>query len=119
LGKSTEVKLEDLAAVIASTVKGVRPVKPALRLVQPPPPALFDEVTRTCVLDRIRRLRRMWQLGWLVEQATFNKAGIDALSDPELAALLKDLERARECIEEGIPFADADLVRNMADELPE
>lgn len=113
------MKLEDLAAVIASTVKGVRPAKPALRLVQPPSPVVFDEITRTCVLDRIRSLKRMWQLGWLVDQATFNKPGVDVLRDEELSALLKDMERARECIQEGVSFADAGLVRNLADELPE
>jgi hypothetical protein len=111
--------LEALAQALARKVKGEGPKKPKLRLIQPTPKAIYDSITRACILDRIRTVRRMWHLGWLVDQATFNQPNLDALSDEALAALLRDLERARECIAEGIPFEDAGLVRNLAEQLPD
>jgi hypothetical protein len=111
--------LEALAQALARKVKGEAPRKPKLRLVQQPAPSIFDSVTRACILDRIRTLRRMWALGWIVDQATFNQPNLDALADEALSALLKDMERARECIAEGISFEDAGLVRNLAEQLPD
>lgn len=120
MGKRAEVRLEDLAAVIASTVKGVKPVRPIETIAAPAAPPRYDGITRACILDRIRRLRRTWRsLELIVEQATFNRPGLDALDDDELAALLRDMERGRECLTEGVCFEDAGLIRNMADELPE
>jgi hypothetical protein len=56
----------------------------------------------------------MYQLGWLVEQATFNTPGVDTLDDSQLSTLLQQMERARECIAEGVSFEDAGLVANTA-----
>ena len=105
-----KVDLETLAAVIASTVKGVKPAKPALRLVEPARPRIFDDITRDACLKRIRFLRRAYGLGFMVDQSTFNQLGPESLDDTALSALLKDMEHARELMAEGIDLNDAGLV---------
>ncbi|KAA2285482.1 hypothetical protein F0415_05925 [Arenimonas fontis] len=82
-------------------------------------PTLFDSITRESVIRRVRFLRNAYRLDWLVEQACFNQPALDCLPDEQLGALLRDLETARECIAEGIPFEDADLIRSTADQLPD
>ena len=109
--KREKVSIEDLAQLIASTTKGVRPIKPNLRLIQPARATTFDSITRASCLARIRTLRKMYRLEWLVDQATFDRPGLESLEDPELSGLLQDCERARECIVEDIPFDDAGLIR--------
>lgn len=100
-------------------MKGVRPARPHLRLVEKPAPSRFDSITRDSCLKRIRFLRDAYRLQWLVDQATFNLPGVDSLSDDQLAALLADLERARECIAEGISFDDAGLVHDVTADIPD
>jgi hypothetical protein len=113
------MSLEALAEVIATRVKGAKPAKPILRVIVSPKPTLFDSITRASILDRVRRLRDMYRLDWLIEQETFNKPGLESLEDAELSALLRDMERARECITEGTAFDDAGLVRNTCSALPD
>lgn len=74
----------------------------------------FDSVTREACLRRIRFLAKAFSLQWLVEQTTFGRVGIDALDDHELACMLTELERARECARDGIPLDDAGFVRDMS-----
>lgn len=105
--------------MIAGTVKGVRPARTRMRLVEAPKPTLFDSITRQCCIKRIRLLGRAYQLTWLVDQATFDIPNIDCLSDEGLAALMTQLETARECIAEGVPFEDAGLITNISRRLPE
>lgn len=110
--------LKTLAEVIANTVKGVRPARIQLRVIESPKPTLFDSITRASVLRRIRDLNRMYQLGWLVNQCTFNTPGLDCLEDAELSALLSEMERARECLVDGVAFDDVGLIRSNAADLP-
>lgn len=109
-----KIDLETLATVIANTVKGVTPAKPKLRLVEAPPPTLFDSITRDGCAKRIRYLRKAYQLQWLVDQHTFNEPCLESLSDEAMSKLLGELEKARECIIEGISFDEAGLMRNLS-----
>lgn len=77
---------------------------------------LFDSVTRDAHLQRIRYLARAYDLRWLVEQATFDRPGIDNLGDQEIVALHSDLDRAMECRRDGVSFEDAGLVRPISGE---
>lgn len=70
------------------------------------------------MLTRIRRLQKAYGLQMIVEQATFNRCGLDVLEDAEISALLQQMERARECLAEGMSFDDAGLIRNVAEEFP-
>ncbi|WP_231110276.1 hypothetical protein [Stenotrophomonas maltophilia] len=47
----------------------------------------------------------------IIDQAIFGLAGIEQLSDEALVQLHSDLERAQECMREGISFEDAGLLR--------
>lgn len=74
----------------------------------------MDGVTRAAVLTRIRYLADAYQLQWLPQQATFAKGKLSSLDDGDLAGLLRDMERARECSSEDVSFDDANLVRNTS-----
>lgn len=110
--------LDKLAEVIAQTVKGVKPLRPKLRVITTPKPAIFDSITRNSILARIRRLQKEYRLHMLVEQATFNRPGLDCLDDIELSKLLQDMERGRECLVDGVAFDDAGLIRNTVADIP-
>jgi len=61
----------------------------------------------------IRHYRRRWgyPMQLLIDQACFGRTGPQALADDELERLHQDLERAQECMLEGISFEDAGLLR--------
>lgn len=107
-----------MAQALAEKVKR-KPAKPKLRVVTTAKPSIYDSITRDSVLQRIRYLSKAYCLQWLIEQATFNRANVDCLEDHELGALLRDMERARECLVDGVSFDDAGLVRSTADDIPE
>lgn len=94
--------------------------RPALRLVHPSPvvDTGMDPVTRESHLRMIRQLRRAYrQFGFdlLVAQATMGKTGVEALNDDELVGLHRDLDRARECLNDGVTFEEAGLLRSCPD----
>lgn len=94
--------------------------KPNLQAVVPRPQRQpvrqFDSITRASHLDRIRYLARGYGLRWLVEQATFDRPGLDSLDDDEIVQLHRDMDRAMECIREGVAFADAGLVKSLTEQ---
>ena len=110
--------LEALAEVIAARVNGASRGRPKFRSIPPPEATEFDSITRNSIFRRISWLSRTYHLQWLVEQSTFNRPNVHCLSDVELGNLLRDMERARECLSEGIGFEEAGLIRNNADDLP-
>jgi hypothetical protein len=110
-------EIEDLARVLAETVKGVRPAKVRLRLVEPPRPTMFDSITRESCLRRIRYLVRQYRLRPLLDQETFDTPGIDCADDAEVARMLRLLEKAAECLREGIPLEDTGLIRDVSHHL--
>lgn len=109
-------RLQELAGIMAGRVEQIRP-RARLQVVRPQARS-FDGITRDSVLQRIRDLQRMYRLGWLVRQETFDRPGVDALEDDELSALLRKMEHARECISDGVSFEDAGLIRDMSGEMP-
>lgn len=108
----------ELAELIRQRVKNAPPDKPHLRIVKVEAPTLpgpnFDGITREAHIRRIRYLARAYRLRWLLDQETFHVAALECLEDAELSALLADMERARECMQEDVSFEDAGLVRSRA-----
>lgn len=108
----TREEVEELSQLLDARAIGSRRVaKPKLRLVVPPTPKLLDSISRDAHLNRIYFLKRRYGLEWLVEQETFDVASASCLEDCDLIRLLSLMERARECIMDGISFEDAGLVR--------
>lgn len=114
-----KLALDALAQALAEKVKRGKQAKPRLRVVETAKPTVYDSITRDSVLRRIRFLSRAYNLHWLVDQSTFNVANLDCLDDHQIGALLRDMERARECAAEGITFEDAGLLRSVSDDIPE
>ncbi len=48
----------------------------------------------------------------IIDQACFGYSGIEKLPDAELVQLHKDLERAQDCMRDGVSFEDAGLLRS-------
>lgn len=92
--------------------------RPGLRLVEcHPPPLGLDAITRESHCKMIRHIR--WRRGRatqvIIDQACFGLAGIEQLDDDHLVALHRNMERAEDCIREGISFEDAGLISSTFD----
>lgn len=72
----------------------------------------MDPVTRESHIKMIGHLRRRYGMQVLVDQAVFGRRCLEELSDDELVDLHRDLERAGECLSEGISLEDAGLLRS-------
>lgn len=115
-----EARLQELALKLARKLQELEAAetrKPQLRLVETSPPPLprnahLDAVTRESHIKMIGHLRRRYGLQVLVDQAVFGRGSLDRLGDEELVALHRDLERARECLADGITLEDAGLLRS-------
>lgn len=93
-----------------------RNARPKLRLVVPPTPRLLDTISRDLHERRIVHLKRAYGLGWLVDQECFNVPNLFALEDCDLIRLHGMMERARECVADGVSFDDVGLVRSLRDD---
>ncbi|MEJ6328620.1 hypothetical protein Q2B95_08125 [Stenotrophomonas maltophilia] len=77
----------------------------------------MDAILRESHCRMIRHLRRRWGFSMqvLIDQACFGYVGIEQLPDDDLIQLHKDLERAQECMRDGVAFEDAGLLRSHYD----
>ncbi|TDB29740.1 hypothetical protein ATCM_12615 [Stenotrophomonas sp. ATCM1_4] len=65
------------------------------------------------MIRSLTRAYRPFGFQLLVDQATIGRAAIEDLSDTELLALHRDLDRARECLTDGVSFEEAGLLRSL------
>lgn len=117
-----EDRFQELALRLAREIQRLEaleaPRKPELRVVGAPlpqtsPGVVLDSITRESHMRMIGHLRRRQGMQVLVDQAIFGKGSLDKLTDDELVGLHRDLERARECFQEGISLEDAGLLRSL------
>lgn len=105
-----------LAARAAELDRG--PTRPKLRVVQNRDalPGL-DPLVRESHCKMIRHIRKRWRgfgdpMQPIIDEACFGLAGIEQLDDDGLIALHRRLERAQDCIRDGVTFEDAGLIRD-------
>lgn len=74
----------------------------------------MDVVLRESHCRMIRHFQRRWgaPMQLLIDQACFGYMGIEQLPDDDLIQLHKDLERAEDCMRDGVSFEDAGLLRS-------
>lgn len=111
-------RFEELAQRLAARTAALRgesvQERPALRIVPPPPDPGMDFILRESHCRMIRHFRRRWghPMQLVIDQACFGYTGIEQLPDNELIQLHKDLERAEDCMRDGVSFEDAGLLRS-------
>jgi hypothetical protein len=111
-------RFEELARRLAARTKQLsqgEDSRPTLTLVTLPSrnsPGM-DHVLRESHCRMIKHFRRAWgqPMQLLIDQACFGYMGIEQLPDDDLIQLHKDLERAMDCMREGVSFEDAGLLR--------
>ena len=109
-------KFEELARRLAArtaALRGDQRNRPSLHLVDQHARGM-DAITRESHCRMIRHFRRRWgqPMQLLIDQACFGRTGIEALPDDDLIQLHKDLERAEDCMRDGVTFEDAGLLRS-------
>lgn len=106
--------MEELVRLIRERVKNAPQGRPNLRVVgaTPADPGM-DTTARRAHVRRIRWMARAFRLQWLVDQETWEVGAVDRLDDAALVALLRDMERARECLQDGVSLEDAGLLRRV------
>lgn len=109
--------MNELVALLKERVKSAPQPKPKLKLIKLETPQnkgfSMDSISREAHIRRIRWLARAFRLQWLLDQETFHVAAIECLEDDALSALLRDMERARECMRDDVSFEDAGLIRQQ------
>lgn len=108
-------ELKRLARQLAELTTERKPAQ--LRVVKVPErgPILFSDVEREWIRSQILTLQRIYCLEWFVRQEMYGRYGFEELSDDDLLALLRSVERAVCCIRDGVSFEDAGLIRTEPD----
>jgi len=106
-------------AARAAEIRAGNKRKPKLKVVGTEPAQMrtMDAVTREShvrMISCLRRFYRPYGMDLIVNQALIGKGSVDDLDDDELVALLRMIDRARECIADGIGFEEAGLLREVA-----
>jgi hypothetical protein len=116
----TEQRARQIAAEVGAYITTQRELERTVRvrLIVPDsakdPNALSEEL-RARHERRIYFIANQCRAQWLIDQALDGAARVEALSDNDLLVLLKDCENALKCLQEGVSFMDAGLVRAYAD----
>lgn len=109
-----EGRFDELARRLASRTEELRGTssRAPLRVVRAEaPPRTMCDVTRASHIRVINHHRKWYGLQLLVDQACIGYAGIDQLPDDVLLQLHHDIDRARDCVREGVSWEDAGLIR--------
>jgi hypothetical protein len=113
-------EMDELVALIRQRVKSAPAGKPALRIVgaggrTEPPTKRLDDVERESRIRWIQALAKAYRpqgLELIVKQALSGKRYMSDLTDDEILELHRNIDRARECMVDGITFEEAGLLRS-------
>lgn len=92
-----------------------RHASPKLALAASDGAVVTDPITREFRLRRIRWVAKYYKLRWLIDQHSFGIKKLEDLDDCKLLDLHRDMEKARECMDEGVSVVDAGLIRHMGE----
>jgi len=109
-----EARFKELAQRLANRTDELRGSRrpSTLRVVRPTESdRTMCDVTRSSHIRMINHYRRWYGLQLLVDQACVGYGGVDQLPDEAILALHRDIDRARECIKDGVSWEDAGLLR--------
>lgn len=98
-----------------TAVGSAKPAEPeGVPVASTKPAVRMDVVLRESHYRMIRHFRRRWgaPMQLLIDQACFGYMGIEQIPDDDLIQLHKDLERAEDCMRDGVSFEDAGLLRS-------
>lgn len=76
----------------------------------------MDVVTREShirLIGSLRKYYRPYGIELIINQALIGKGRLNDLCDEELVELLRVIDRARECISDGVSFEEAGLIRAL------
>lgn len=109
MSNKADALLEKLQERIAAAPPVNRPVNRRVT-----PAVWMDAIVREAHERMIRHLLWRWgrPMQMLIDQACFGLSGIEDLDDNAVIALHRDLERAQECMRDGISFEDAGLLKS-------
>ncbi len=99
--------LEALAEIIADRARLAAPIVLDVHLFQ------SISIDQQCRIRRLRFLATRYNLQWLIDQEITSIDVLEQAHPDDLVSLLNLMERARECISDGVAFEDAGLVRPM------
>lgn len=111
--------MDDLVKLLRQRVKSAPVGKPKLRIVgesgAAPTARRMDDIERESRIRWIQALAKAYRpqgMDLIVKQALIGKRYMSDLSDDELLGLHRDIDRARECMADGITFEEAGLLRS-------
>lgn len=107
-------KAESLLEKLHERIAAAPPAKGGQRLRATSSPTGMDGVTRESHIRMISSLSQYYRpqgIELIVNQALIGKSNLSDLSDEELVDLLHAIDRARDCINDGISFEEAGLMK--------
>lgn len=112
--------MDELVKLLRQRVKSAPPGKPALRIVgnvvSLPAATRMDDIERESRFRWIQALAKAYRpLDLIVKQAMIGKRYMSDLTDEELLDLHRDIDRGRECMNDGITFEEAGLLRSRGE----
>lgn len=107
-------RLAQRAEELRKSKKDARKPSNVIQLPARPAPSM-DGIERDSRIRWIRAMRRYYKpvgMDLIVQQALIGKSQLEDLSDDEILQLHRDIDRARECLADGVTFEDAGLLRS-------
>lgn len=110
--------MNELVSLLRQRVKSAPGGKPQLQIVgaaAAAPVRRMDAVERDSRIRWMRALARAYRgfgMDLIVKQAMVGRRWMEDMTDDELIELHRNMDRARECLSDGVTFEEAGLLRS-------